>query len=383
MAKQAPLDEERFNAEVQKQLGDIEEELKSTVRIAIVGKVSTGKSSLLNALFKRSRNNILAKVMATSGVTTECQSFSLGKNIEIIDSPGLGDVIKENSQITLDNLNSIDVGILVVSDSVDVSQKGHYDELSLHCKKVFVVLNKIDLYDKKKKAALEKVVQQWHEVLGLKDDEKIFQTCVDGYDPETDDDVELDIRGVDELRKEIFAFLKEHGKYLVLAREIEEKSTLVKEVIVACMIAVAGCAFIPGSSVYITGAQAAAIIRIHYIYTGEVISKSHVTALIPLFFSWSIGSSAFLAVKSFLPPTGVLDAAAAGVAMGVTFAMLSTVNWMYKNGYNFKDNKGEIKEQFKKFYKTLQDINLSEIWNIVKTRDSVAIMALINKFVKD
>lgn len=383
MAKQTSIDEERFNAEVQKQLGDIEEELKSTVRIAIVGKVSTGKSSLLNALFKRSRNNILAKVMATSGVTTECQSFSLGKNIEIIDSPGLGDVIKENSQITLDNLNSIDVGILVVSDSVDVSQKGHYDELSLHCKKVFVVLNKIDLYDKKK-AALEKVVQQWHEVLGLKDDEKIFQTCADGYDPETDDDVELDIRGVDELRKEIFAFLKEHGKYLVLAREIEEKSTLVKEVIVACMVAAAGFAFIPGSSVYITVTQAAAIIRIHYIYTGEVINKDNVTALIPLFFSWSAGSSTFLAVKSFvIIPTGVLDVAAAGIAMGVTLAMLSTVNWMYKNGYNFKDNKGEIEDRFKKFYKTLQDINLSEIWNIVKTRDSVAIMALTNKFVKD
>lgn len=382
MAKQAPLDEERFNAEVQKQLGDIEENLQDKVRIAVVGKVSTGKSSLLNALFKRRRNNTLANVGAISGVTTKCKNFPLGKNVEIIDSPGLGDVIEANSQATRDNLGSIDVGILVVSDSADVSQKGHYDELSLYCKKVFVVLNKIDLYDKKK-AALEKVVQQWHEVLGLKDDEKIFQTCADGYDPEADDDVELDIRGVDELREEIFTFLKKHGKELILAREIEKKSTLAKRVIYTCMVAAAGFAFIPGSAIYITGAQAAAIISIHYIYTGEVISKSHVIAAIPLFASQSIGSSAFLAVKSFLPPTGVLDAAAAGVAMGVTLAMLSTVNWMYENGYNFKDNQGEIKEQFKKFYKMLKDMGLSGIWDIVKTRDTVAIMALINKFVKD
>jgi GTPase Era involved in 16S rRNA processing len=43
----------------------------------------------------------------------------------------------------------IDVGILVVSDSADITQKKHYDELKQHCKQVFVVLNKIDLYDKK------------------------------------------------------------------------------------------------------------------------------------------------------------------------------------------------------------------------------------------
>lgn len=381
MAKDTPLNEEKFNDEVQSQLGEIEKNLQKTVKVAVIGKVSAGKSSLLNALFKRGRKDTLAAVGATSGVTTKCKSFPLGKHVEIIDSPGLGDVIDKNSQETRNNLDSIDVGILVVSDSADASQKHHYDELSLHCKKVFVVLNKIDLYDKKK-TALAKAVKQWHEVLGLKKDEQIFQTCVDGYDPEADEDVELDIRGVDELREAIFVFLKEYGKDLILAREMEKKSTLAKRAIYTCMIAAAGFAFIPGSAIYITGAQATAIMSIHYIYTGEVISKNHVIAAIPLFASQSIGSNLFLAAKSLLPPTGVLDAAAAGVAIGVTLAMLSTVNWMYENGYNF-DDKSEIKEQYQKFYKMLKDIGLSGIWDIVKTRDRATIMTLIGKFVKD
>ncbi len=376
------IDEQKFNDEVQEKLNDIEKSFAQTVTIAIVGKVSAGKSSLLNALFNRNKSQPLANVGATSGVTTKVKHFELSKNVHVIDSPGLGDVIDENSDVTRRLLlDGIDVGILVVSDSADVSQKQHYDDLKANCKKVFVVLNKIDLYDKKK-AALENVTKQWHEVLGLKSDEKIFQTCADGYDPDTDDDIELDIRGVDELRTSILDFLKAYGKDLLLAREMEKKSTLAKRVIYTCMATTAGCAFIPGSAIYITGAQAAAIMNIHYIYTGEVINKTSAIAAIPLFASQSIGSNLFLVAKSLLPPTGILDVAAAGVAMGVTLAMLSTVNWMYENNYNF-DNKSEIKEQYNKFYKTLKEIGLSEIFNVAKTKDTAAIMSLIARFVKD
>lgn len=376
------IDEQKFNDEVEAKLSDIEKSFEQTVTIAIIGKVSAGKSSLLNALFNRNKNQPLASVGATSGVTTKVKHFELGKNIHVIDSPGLGDVIDENSDVTKQLLsNRIDVGILVVSDSADATQKQHYDDLKESCKKVFVVLNKIDLYDKKK-AALENVTKQWHEVLGLESDEKIFQTCADGYDPDSDDDIELDIRGVDELRISILDFLKAYGKDLLLAREMEKKSVLAKRAIYTCMVAVAGFAFIPGSAMYITGAQAVAIMSIHYIYTGEVISKASAIAAIPLFASQSIGSNLFLVIKSLLPPTGVLDVAAAGVAMGVTLAMLSTVNWMYENGYNF-DNKSEIKEQYDKFYEMLKEIGLSEIFNIVKAKDKAAIMALIARFIKD
>ena len=180
-----------------KLLADVEKNLRKTVTVAIVGKVSTGKSSILNALFSKTKEDKLAHVGAVSGVTTKVKRFSLGKSVEIMDSPGLGDIIEENSNATRIAMGDIDVGILVVSDSADASQKSHYDELKSYCKKVFVVLNKIDIYDKKK-SALEKVTKQWAEVLGLDSEERIYQTCADGYDPDYDDDIELDIRGIDE-----------------------------------------------------------------------------------------------------------------------------------------------------------------------------------------
>lgn len=361
-------------------LEDVEKNLRKKVTVAIVGKVSTGKSSLLNALFSKPKDDQLAVVGAVSGVTTKVKRFQLGKNVEIMDSPGLGDIIEDNSNETKLAMGDIDVGVLVVVDAADASQKAHYDELKTYCKKVFVVLNKVDMFDKKK-SSLEKVTAQWAELLELDDDEKIYQTCADGYDPDFDDDIELDIRGVDVLKQDILKFLKKHGKDLILERELEKKSVLAKRVIYSSLAGVAGAAFIPGSAVYITGIQGAAIMSIHYIYTGEVLSKQSAIAALPLFASQSIGSNLFLVAKSFLPPTGIVDVAAAGVAAGVTIAMLSTVNWIYENDYNL-DNKTELKERYSFFYNALKDIGLKEVWTIISTRDREKIMELISRFVK-
>lgn len=357
----------------------LENDLDKKVIVAIVGQVSTGKSSLLNAIFNRGRENVLAEVGAESGVTVKTRKFRLGKNVEIMDSPGLGDIKKENSEETRFALNDIDVGILVVSGSADESQKDHYEELKLYCKKVFVVLNKIDEFDKKK-SALDKVINQWYKALDLDTDAKIYPTCTEGYDPDYDEDMDLDIRGVDNLKEDILDFLKKYGKDLILAREMEKKSVIAKRIIYSSLVAAAGAAFIPGSAVYITGIQATAIMSIHYVYTGEILSKKSAIAIIPLFASQSIGSSLFLVAKSLLPPTGIVDVAAAGVAVGVTIAMLSTVNWIYENGYNL-DDKTEIKDQYNKIFGVLKDLGLKEVWTIVSSRDKSSLMALISRFV--
>ena len=361
-------------------LEEVERNLRKKVTVAIVGKVSTGKSSLLNALFSKTKADQLADVGAVSGVTTKVKHFQLGKNVEIMDSPGLGDIIEDNSNETKLAMGDIDVGVLVIVDAADASQKAHYDELKTYCKKVFVVLNKIDMFDKKK-SALEKVTAQWAELLQLEDGEKIYQTCADGYDPDCDDDMELDVRGVDILKQDILKFLKKHGKDLILERELEKKSVLAKRVMYSSLLGVAGAAFIPGSAVYITGIQGGAIMSIHYIYTGEVLSKKSAIAALPLFASQSIGSNLFLVAKSFLPPTGIVDVAAAGVAAGVTIAMLSTVNWVYENDYNL-DDKTELKERYNIFYNALKAIGLKEIWTIVSTRDREKIMELLTRFIK-
>jgi uncharacterized protein len=369
-----------FEKNTDLRLEEIENAFQKKVTIAIIGKVSAGKSSLLNAFFNRTRENQLASVGAISGVTTKVKRFKVSQNVEVLDSPGLDDIIDANSAETRNILEEIDIGILVLSDSADISQKRHYEDLKKNCRKVFVVLNKIDMYDKKK-SALQQVLSQWKEVLSLPSDETIFPTCADGYDPNYDSSFELDIRGVEELRSEVYNCLAKYGKALILEREMNKKSALARKVIYTALISVGVEAFIPGSAIYIAGTQAATIMAIHYIYTGEKLSKKSALAVLPIFASQSIGSNIFLWAKSVLPPTGVLDMAAASVAVLVTLAMLSTVNWIYENGYNL-DDKSEIKSQFNKIYNLLEDIGAKEIAKIVINKDVDAVKKLIEKFVK-
>lgn len=87
--------------EVNSKLDNIEKNLQKKVKIAVIGKVSTGKSSLINALFNVKKGEATkAHVGAVSGVTTKIKEIQWSKNVTIIDSPGLGDVVKENSQET-------------------------------------------------------------------------------------------------------------------------------------------------------------------------------------------------------------------------------------------------------------------------------------------
>ncbi|MDC4783545.1 50S ribosome-binding GTPase, partial [Acinetobacter baumannii] len=100
MNAQTNFNADAVQEETQKMLNDLEANLDQKVTIAVVGKVSAGKSSLLNALFHKTRNDTLATVGATSGVTTKVKRFALSKNVEIMDAPGLGDILDENSAET-------------------------------------------------------------------------------------------------------------------------------------------------------------------------------------------------------------------------------------------------------------------------------------------
>ena len=113
--------EKKFAEEFKKQVPKFDD----YVNIALVGKVSTGKSSLLNAILCRERNDPLAEVGSTSGVTTEVTPHRLDDRVLIIDCPGLDDVRKEKSAETKDFLSKIDLGIFVVTGSADASQKAN------------------------------------------------------------------------------------------------------------------------------------------------------------------------------------------------------------------------------------------------------------------
>ncbi|MGZ8258123.1 MAG: GTPase [Methylotenera sp.] len=333
------------------------------LNIAIIGKVSAGKSSLLNAIFGRDRNNPFAEVGAKSGVTTGLKYYPFGKQSLIIDSPGLDDVEKQNSQVTNDFLSSIDLGIFVVTGSADASQKKNFDELKLKAKNVIVVLNKIDEWAKLKPSAYENILSQWESTLEV---DKVYGACAFGYDPEMLDDEPMNIRGVEEIKDAIYSFLELQGKAILFAREMQKKGKYANKIIVTALIAVAAEAFIPGSAAYITATQVASITSLNYLYTGEVMSKSAALTMLPQFIGRSLGMSAFLWAKSFLPPTGIVDVAAAGVAIVITFAMLAAVKWMFENDYSLDqpDRLGSAFDQFKSTSKdALKGLSMSDFIN--------------------
>lgn len=340
-------DEKDFWENAETQFEEKAPDFSKTLNIAVIGKVSSGKSSLLNALLKQSRKQAIAKVGAEAGVTTTLKVFRLDERVRLIDSPGLDDVRAENSEITRDFLKHIDVGILVVTGAADASQKRYLDDLRSECDSVFVVLNKIDEWDRLSPSALEKVIAQWKEKLKI---EKIYPVCAFGYDADTPPGTPLDIRGVYWLREDIENFLGSKGKDLLLARHMGEKKSYAIGIIAAALVAVAVQAFIPGSAAYITATQAAAIVSLSYLYIGEILSSKAAFALLPAFASEAVASTLFLWVKSFLPPTGVFDVAAAVVAVSITLAILATVNSMLASGAKLEEEE-LLKSKFRSYRK--------------------------------
>lgn len=347
------LDEEGFFDRVKATFSEKAPDLSQTLNIAVIGKVSSGKSSLINALLKLSRRQALeiAKVGAISGVTKDLTILKLDEKVCLIDSPGLDDVRAENSEVTKKFLSKIDVGIFVVTGSSDNSQKKNLEQLKQCCKALFVILNKVDEWDDLHPTVLDDVINQWKSDLGV---DKIYPTCTKGYDPKSRVP-KMEIRGVFQLRTDIEKFLEVEGKELLLARHMGKKQDHAVKIIAAALVAVIGSAFLPGSAVYITASQSIAIASLHYLYTGEVMSPKAAIAILPTFIAETAGSTLFLFVKSFLPPTGVIDLAAAGVAGAITLALLAAVNHVLATGAEF-EQKSLLQSSFRRYHKQAKNV---------------------------
>ncbi len=237
---------------------------QAPLNILVIGKVSTGKSSLLNALLGRSRKNSPFKVRAESGVTQALEVYQVNPYLRLIDAPGLDDITGKDRHFFL---YSIDVGILVVEGSADARQKSHLDRLREHCPKVVVVLNKIDQFDKWQPFVLERVIKQWQEALDL---EQIFPTCTFGFDPELDFAMNLDLRGIEALKAELENLLRERWQQKYRPIPL---STLVG-IISPTIRSIGEAGNTPRRSPFIPGLLAIALAELYYQYhqtnlTGE------------------------------------------------------------------------------------------------------------------
>jgi small GTP-binding protein len=336
--------EAEFDAVLDARLTERVAHLERTLDIVMIGKVCAGKSSLLNALLQRKPGDKdLFAVGATAGVTKEVTWHALTERVRIADAPGLNDVIEARAAVTEAQLPKVDVGIFVVSGAVDATQRDDCTRLRAHARKVFVVLNKADEWDDLEPEALTEVLAQWSKALGV---DTVYPTCAKGYDPRRKAGLALDLRGVDALRAAIYQYLAREGMEHLLSAAMADKFAAVQKIIAAACAAVALEAFAPGSALYISATQAAAVAAIYYQYTGRVMTKSQALGMLPVFAAQAVGSTVFLWAKSFLPPTGILDAAAAGVAVSVTLAMLLAVSKVLASGATL-DNRAHLQRAFR------------------------------------
>jgi hypothetical protein len=118
-------------------------------------------------------------------------------------------------------------------------------------------------------------------------------------------------------------------------------------IIAGAAVVTAGEGLLPGAAAFVAATQVGAIASLYYLYTGRWLARSQALAILPAFASEAVGGSVFLLVKSFLPPTGVADAVAAGVAASLTISMLGAVAWALEQGYSLHE-KTQLTMAFKR-----------------------------------
>ena len=120
------------------------------IRIGAYGKSGTGKSSVLNSLLKKD----IFKTDIINGSTREIQSEELAlkdqmlNSIEFLDSPGFDFCNIKFPEKIYSCINHSDLILFIVSGDINRNELSEINALIKDGKKIIVILNKIDLFEK-------------------------------------------------------------------------------------------------------------------------------------------------------------------------------------------------------------------------------------------
>lgn len=213
-----------------------------TIKIAVFGLVSRGKSAVLNALLGK-------KVLETgplNGVTKFPKSVSWVASdkvkVELIDTPGLDEIEGQAREIMArDVARQADLILFVVSGDITKTEYQALLDLRLSQKPIILVFNKIDLYPDTDKSTIYNNLQRlgagYSHTLPLQPDEIVMiaaepaalEVAVEGSDGAVNYEWETQSPVIDELKQTILKILNREGRSLlalnalIQAREAEEK----------------------------------------------------------------------------------------------------------------------------------------------------------------
>ena len=192
------------------------------LHIAVFGRVSTGKSSLLNALIGEQRFNVSPLHGETKRTSMERWSEVEAAGVYLIDTPGLDEAGGENrEEMAKEVVHRSDLVIFVVDGDVTDSELSSLQVLLTQGRPVVVALNKSDLYTKDELDALLASVRSKTKGLVQSDDvlavaaqprpQQIIEVDDEGNEKTSSRERDADI---DKLRLRLWEIFENEGKTL-------------------------------------------------------------------------------------------------------------------------------------------------------------------------
>lgn len=310
------------------------EQLKKKLIFSFVGRVGTGKSSMINAVLGLD----IASVSPITGWTTEIQLYPFPgqENVLIADTPGLEDVNQEVSKRAEDFVEKdADVVLYTLNATAGVGsgEKKAYEALCALGRPVLVVINKMDALDEHEHPVL---ISDIRTKLSIPHNEEV----VFPVSAKTG-------QGVEYLTAVLSRLCAKVGKELLFAKVARHKDAAVDGMIWKY----AGLAFgigalpIPGSDIGpLTGLQIIMLIHIAKVYGIEANKDSVLPLLVDLLVGkWAKAIFIFIAkaVTDALavetagiatPAVIAVSAVAGGIAGATTYGLGKAGKLYYKSG---------------------------------------------------
>lgn len=313
----------------------IEEEIHRSLVIGFVGSPSSGKDSLIKALFGVDFGDIDALPGSTTAVRVA--PIDAAGQVQVLTAPGVGDLRAELTARALEAVEKIDLVVLVINaqSGVDV----HLDRLAREAAELgrprLAALNKCDLVatDEDRRRLRERVA----EVLQL-ESRDVVPLAADPLPA-----LGLEAFGLDEFSAALYRLLEQSGKSLALARVLARRDAAADQLIRSSTLSAAaiGAVPVPGSDFGpLTALQTTMLVRLARVYQVEV-AEADVAALLVDLLAGQGGKLLFQRALDLLrsagwaggpPGTALLSGLAALVASSVTFGLGQAGKAYFRSG---------------------------------------------------
>lgn len=319
--------EKSFDQEFDRKSDEINAQLNRKVLITMVGDVNCGKSSTINKLMKEDITTVGSK----PGETIQINEIQYKDNIIIVDTPGLDDVVKENSELTLKYYKNSDVILFFLNAAGTVLSENelkNLKEIEKINQDIIIVLNKIDAADDIPN--LIKYIQ----------DHTYYKYPIVAISSRTGENISM-------LQNKLLDILEKKSKDIMFARNLKDKSSIAQRWILAAgaSSAVVGASPIPGSDfIPLTGIQVGLMIKLSTLYD-KPISKENAKEIIIATIVGNVGKTIFRQIVKFVPGAG--SVIGASIAGATTVALGYSIKYMHEN--DIEINAEQLKSIYEKF----------------------------------